>query len=374
MLKILIIISLLGTDGITNSTLTYLENMDRTDLDFYLGVASGKEDNAKKQIERVNALKIPLYIFPSRSRETLEYCKALNRYLKNNKFDIIHVMGNSATMAIEMFIAKKCSVPGRIVHCRNTKCKYKMGSFLLKPMLYHAATDYFACGKDAGRYLYGNRKFVVIPNGKQINKFLFHLDYREKIRQEMNVQEKKVIVHVGKFTAQKNHIFLIDVFEKLCKVSDNYELWLIGEGGEMEKEIHARTREYGLVNKVQFLGYRNDVERILSAADIAVLPSLYEGLPNVVIEWQMAGLPCLLSDTITMECKVMSNVNYLSIKSGIEMWCNEIEKIQISDRNDKQDMIMRMMSDAGYDIRRNAEQLRNIYYEILYRSNGKNTK
>lgn len=362
MLKILIIISLLGTDGITNSTLTYLENMDRTDLDFYLGVASGKEDNAKKQIERVNALKIPLYIFPSRSRETLEYCKELNRYLKNNKFDIIHVMGNSATMAIEMLIAKKCSVPRRITHCHNTKCKYKMGSFLLKPMMYYAATDYFACGMDAGRYLYGNRRFVVIPNGKQINKFLFHLDYREKIRQEMNVQEKKVIVHVGKFTAQKNHIFLLDVFEKLCETSDDYELWLIGESGEMEKEVHDRVYICGLVNKVQFLGFRTDVCEILSAADIAVLPSLYEGLPSVVIEWQIAGLPCLLSDTITMECKVMDNVKYVSLNIGVDGWAEEIKKIRLIEREGKQEVITDKMSNADFNIKENTEKLRKLYF------------
>jgi glycosyltransferase involved in cell wall biosynthesis len=170
------------------------------------------------------------------------------------------------------------------------------------------------------------------------------------------------------FVEAKNHKFLINMFARLCKMSNNYELWLVGSGGELENDIHSLVNDYGLNDNVKFLGFRTDVDKILSAIDLFVFPSIYEGLPNVVIEAQMAGLPCVLSDRISDECKVMDNVMFLSLDDGIEKWCDVIKNVDINDRNQGQDVIKRKMSDAGYDIKRNAEMLKKTYMELLGRA------
>jgi glycosyltransferase involved in cell wall biosynthesis len=367
MLKILIIIPSLKTDGVTNSTLLYLENMDRRNMDICVGVAS-QEGNLESQINRIKAMNIPIKFFPPRHKETLKYCSELKKYLENNPRDIIHVMGNSATMAVEMTVAKNCNVPIRICHVRSTQCKYKLSNKLLKPLLYRNSTNFFACGKEAGKYLYGDRNFIIAPNGKNINKFLFDSNKRLEVRNEISASKKTVIGHIGMFVEAKNHRFLINMFARLCKMSNNYELWLVGSGGEMENDIHSLVNDYGLNDNVKFLGFRTDVDKILSAIDLFVFPSIYEGLPNVVIEAQMAGLPCVLSDRISDECKVMDNVMFLSLDDGIEKWCDVIKNVDINDRNQGQDVIKRKMSDAGYDIKRNAEMLKKTYMELLGRA------
>jgi glycosyltransferase involved in cell wall biosynthesis len=367
MIKILIIISGLKADGVTNSTLLYLENMDRRDMDICIGVAS-QEENLESQIDRIKVMNIPIKFFPTRHKETFRYCTDLKKYLENNPKDIIHVMGNSATMAIEMTIAKKCNVPICICHVHNTQCKYKLSNKLLKPLLYKNSTNFFACGKNAGEYLYGDRNFQIVPNGKNIDKFLFDSNKRIEVRNEIIHSEKIVIGHIGMFVEAKNHKFLIDMFARLCKMSDNYELWLVGSGGELENDIHSQVRDYGLTAKVKFLGFRTDVDKILSAIDLFVFPSLYEGLPTVVIEAQMAGLPCVISDRVSDECKVMDNVAFLSLDDGIEKWCDGIKKANIYDRIRRQEEIRRKMSDAGYNIKRNAEMMKNTYIELFGRA------
>lgn len=368
MIKVLIILSRLDSDGITNSTLLYMENMNRINMEIHIGVASEFNYNSKQEIERIEKLKIPIHFFPTRSRRVVKYCAVLGNFLKKNGFDIIHVMGNSATMAIEMSVAKRRGIPVRITHCHNTRCKYRLCNFLLRPLLYYRTTEFLACGIDAGKYLYGKRDFTVMPNGKDIKKFLFNMDNRKIIREEMHVCSKKVIGHIGKFTEQKNHIFLIEIFAKICEMTDEYELWLIGEGGEKEKDIHEMVKAWGLKDKIKFLGVRNDVEKILSAIDIMVFPSRYEGLPNVVIEGQIAQIPCLLSDTITRECKIMNTVKFLSLKASEEKWASEIMNIQIKNREGNQKMILEKMSFAGYDIVVNAEHLRKIYFKCAKQS------
>lgn len=367
MIKILIILPCLEHDGVTNGTLLYLENMDRTNLDICIGV--GEQCNEKEQINRVKALNIPIQYLPNRSKETLKYCVKLKNYLRENSIDIIHVMGNSATMAVEMTVAWRCNVPVRLVHCRNTQCRYKICNFLLKPALYRFSTGFLACGEMAGRYLYGNRKFTIVPNGKNIERYLFDSEYRKSIRKEMQSENKIIIGHVGKFVEAKNHKFLLEIFNRLSKKADNYELWLVGDGEDKKQEICQQMEKYGLTEKVKFLGFRNDVEKLLSAMDIMVFPSLYEGLPNVVIEWQIAGLPCFLSDTITKECKVMDNVEYLSLDKGAEYWSDKIRKVKIEERDGMQYAIKEKMKLTGYDIKRNAETLKKIYMRSIKEKN-----
>lgn len=361
MIKILMILGGLGKEGITNSVLTYLENLDMTDLDMTLGIV-GEAD--PKSLERARKICVSIHFLPGRNVKPVEYFFALKKLVKQEKYDIVHVHGNSATLAIDMFAAKEGGANVRIAHSRNTSCTHPFMDRLARPFFNHMYTDGFACGEEAGRWLFGDKTFTVMPNGKNVDRYLFKQEKRDELRKKYHVQDKIVIGHTGIFNNQKNHKYLINTFNELCKKNENYELWLMGADGGTFQEVKKQINEYGLKSKIRLFDYQPNVEDYLCAMDIMVFPSLYEGLPNVVIEWQMSGLPCYLSDTITRECCVMENVKYLPLAEDVSVWVEAIENCKIEDRNVNRELIKEHMREAGFDIKQDAEKLREMYLKL----------
>lgn len=362
MIKILMILGGLGKEGITNSVLTYLENLDMTDLDMTLGIAGKAESKA---LERAKKTGIKIVFLPGRNTKPIPYFGALKKLVQKEGYDIVHVHGNSATLALDMLALKAGGVKIRIAHSHNTSCSHIYLDKLFRPLFYRTYTHGAACGIEAGKWLFRNRPFVVIPNGKCISDFLFDDFKRNRYRKELNIDDKIVLGHVGMFNKQKNHKFLIEVFKELCKSSNNYVLCLFGSNGGTESEIKTLVKVYEIEDKVLFMGYKENVSDYLSAMDIMLLPSLYEGLPTVVIEWQIAGLPCLISDTITSECVIMNNVKKLNIRSGAIEWVNYIMHIELQNRNKEKDSIIIKMQNSGYDIAFNAKKLKKMYMELI---------
>ena len=141
-------------------------------------------------------------------------------------------------------------------------------------------------------------------------------------------------------------------------------LWLLGEDGGTKALLEEKIRRCNLQEKIMFLGFRPDVERYLCAMDIMVFPSLYEGLPNAVIEWQISGLPCILSDTITRECKIMDNITFLPLGAEAKAWADKITSTAIAERSEGQDMIRSKMMEAGFDIAQNVVRLKSLYQHL----------
>ena len=361
MVKILIILGGLGTEGITNSVLTYLEHMDKTGLDITLGVA-GKSD--KEQLTRANNIGIKIYFLPGRNIFPIKYFFNMISLIKREKFKIVHVHGNSATLGLDMLAAWIGGARVRIAHSRNTSCTHPLMDKCMRLLFNMTYTDGFACGEDAGMWLFKDKKYTVIPNGKDVNKFIYSEKNRSLVRAELGIKDEIVLGHVGIFNEQKNHDFLIDIFNDLCKQSNNYILCLFGgDGGKLAK-IQEKVNAYGLNSKVKFMGFKNDMACYLSGMDIMVFPSLYEGLPNVVVEWQISGLPCLISDKITRECKVFDNVRYLPIDIGTKIWVDAIKSTLIKDRLSDEEHIRKEIARAGYDISQNVISLRRKYLEF----------
>ncbi|OAA86969.1 glycosyltransferase [Clostridium ljungdahlii] len=362
MVKVLIILGGLGGEGISNSVLTYLETMDKKDIDIYLGVAGPAKKSALK---RAQAIGINLSILPGRNSKPILYFKALKEFVRTQHFDIVHVHGNSATLALDMLAAKRGGCNIRIAHSRNTSCTHPIIDKVLRPLFYANYTDGFACGEKAGKWLFKNRPFTVIPNGKNINRFLFNADIRNTMRRELGIDDKIVLGHVGVFNIQKNHAFLIEIFREICTRSNRYVLVLIGEDGGLQSDIKKKVNDYNLNDKVKFIGFKRDIEKYLCAMDIMVFPSIYEGLPNVVLEWQLSGLPSLLSDCITRECKVMDYAEYLPLDKGEKFWTDKILSTSIRKRNGEQNYIKSIFLKAGYDIENNAKLLKQIYFKLV---------
>ncbi|HMM00275.1 MAG TPA: glycosyltransferase [Bacilli bacterium] len=327
-------------------------------------------DVPEKWKKKISSFGGMLFTIAGRNRHPFRYASKLKKIISNGKYDAVHIHGNSATMAVELFAAKRAKCPIRIVHSRNTKCDHRIIDKILRPYFYHTATDFFACGEKAGQWLFPNREFTVINNGNDIDKNSFSLLDRNKYREDFSIADKTIVLlNIGLFVDQKNHVFLVEVFNKLCQVDqqNDYKLVLVGTGPLLPM-IKEKVITYGLSDKVIFLQNRDDIAQILSMSDIFLFPSLFEGLPNVVVEAQISNLQCLISNRITGEVKLTPNVYFLPIEaSDVSKWVQEIIKSAplINQREATEEKNLAMISEKGFDIRDNAKRLQSIYLSLL---------
>lgn len=359
MVKVLCIMTTgLLRDGIVSSQLEYLKNIDFTDLQIDILSVKTPADGVKEEFEKLGCRVIQ---FPNRIKEFFKYRQQLKKLIKKEKYNAVHVHGSSALMSIELSVAKKLKVPMRIAHSRNTTCSYKKLDKILRGTFYKSYNVALSCGKDAGEWLFGGREFSVLHNGKNLQKFAFNEEVRKKIREEYGFEDKTVFGFVGHLNYQKNVEFLVSVFNDYHRKNPNSALVMMGEGGH-RADIESLIKEYGIENDVILTGRIANVHEMLNAMDVMLLPSRFEGLPNVVLEWQISGLPSLVSNTVTDECKTTSLVEFLPIDSGTGVWVDAIEKLNLSaSRKDSSSDAVKRMKEEKFDIVDAAKYLRELY-------------
>lgn len=288
-------------------------------------------------------------------------------FMEHSEYAIVHGHMQS-TAAIYLKEAKKL---GRITiaHSHNTSSgrgfKAMLKTILQYPIRFRA--DYmFACSKAAGKWLYGKNKMSqnsvkVIYNAIDIDRYRFDAEVRNKIRKQQGLDGKIVIGHVGRFTYQKNHEFLIKVFQMFQEKHGSAILLLIGNG-ESEEKIRNLVKYSGLENSVKFLGVQDNVYEWIQAMDLFLFPSRYEGLPVTLIEAQTCGVPCVISDNITDEA-ILYKVAKVSLKSDVNEWVHVMEeslKINVS-RSEGEAVI----KNTNYNIKNAAAQIENVYCNMI---------
>lgn len=364
MMKILCINSNgLKNDGITNSILNYYANMDRSDMKVDLLQTAG----VAKEIEgRIRECGLQV-IFTQYRKHVIRYILSTARLIRKNRYDIVHVHGSSAILSIDLLAAWLGGCRVRIAHSRNTQCDHRTIDKLLRPLFNALCTERFACGQDAGRWLFGDRPFIVIKNGKDIARFRFDPELRDSVRSRYGWTDQVVLGHVGNFNYQKNHEFLIRVFSELYGKDKKYRLVLMGSGTSYFDAAKEQVKKLGLEEAVLFMGSITNVPEMLQAMDLMLFPSRFEGLPNVVLEWQISGLPAIISDAITRECKVTDLVKYLPIDQGEKIWADEVQKTEVlaENRKLKSEEACIRMKEAQFDIQENAKNLKKIYRRLL---------
>lgn len=348
-------------DGITSWIKTVFSAMDLEGLEVDV-VAWDNTDQSiiasvKKTVTNVR-------ILPNRKKDVVGYIRALRRLTKNKCYDVLHVCGSSGLMSLELGIAAGNGIPLRIAHSHNTTCQHVMLDKITRPLMLKFSNVYLACGTDAGRWLFGSNEFTVIPNGKKISIYRFNIETRQMIRESLALPADAIVIgHVGRFNKQKNHPKLLELFKELRNRSDKYRLVLIGDGDLLPK-MKEMACSLNIEDYVSFLGSRSDVAALLNAMDCMVLPSLYEGLPNVVVEWQINGLPCIVSDSVTRECALTPLVRFSSLSESVSAWADAVEtSLQHSCRERDSVNAASAVAEAGYDIAKIAETLRNLYIE-----------
>ena len=301
------------------------------------------------------------YTVPQNNRGALAMLIAANnlrKTLKKLKPDVFHIHTHHALNAfLDACAALLAGIKTVAVHSHNTSALFHLGAHrFCKKLLPLLKIRRFACGSDAGRWMFGKSKFQILHNGLDTDVFHFSAEKRNSIRAKMCWNNKIIIGHVGRFNAQKNHRFLIDIFSEIKKAEPDAHLVLIGKG-ELEEEIRNKVSAYNLSDSVSFFGTRTDIPELYQGMDLFLFPSLFEGLPVVLVEAQATDLPCLISDTITDEAVWNSNTSSYSLSAKAVDWAEKAISLTKNTRGDTRKIVRA----AGYDIADLAARLDSIY-------------
>ena len=345
-------------NGITSVIMNYYRNMNRTGMQIDFVVKNEISEEFRAELEGSGAT---VHYIP-RNSNPLKYMRQLYRVCKDGGYDVVHIHGNSAMMLLDVLPAVWARVPVRIVHSHNTTCSHVMLHKLLRPLFHRSYTHGFACGEDAGKWLYGRRPFTVLKNGIELAQYRYDPAVREEYRNQIGAGDRTVIGHVGNFIEQKNHTFLLDWFAELVKEDDRYLLLLLSDGALLD-EMKAKAHRLGLDDKVLFMGKSTKARCYFQAMDLFVLPSLHEGLPVVLVEAQAAGLPCLVADTVAAEANLTGTLRYLPINST-RVWVDAVRSTETAaDRAAQSDAWIEKITEAGYDVVANANCMKELYEE-----------
>lgn len=356
--------------GVESVVMNYYRHIDRTKIQFDFICDNDSTNIPYKEIEELGGKVI---LIPSYSKP-FKYHKALKRVLKEGNYKIIH--SNINTLSVFSLFAAKCAgVPVRIAHSHSTTNKKEKKKNLMKQVLRPFskvfATDYMCCSELAGRWLFGNKEYdkgnvYLLNNAIDLDKFKYNESLRKKKRKELGIKDDALVIgHIGRFVAQKNHDFLIDIFNEIHKKNNNSILLLAGQGPLME-DIKNKVKELNLNDSVKFLGQRNDANELYQAFDVFLLPSLYEGLPVVGVEAQASGLLCYLSDDMTKETKVLDITKFMSLNNTPEEWADNIlDDVKKYKRIDTS----KEMTAKNFNIKEEAKKLEE-YYLNLYNNGG----
>lgn len=351
--------------GIENYILNYSNSLDKQKFCFdYVNIYNEKlcfEDEFKRQGSII-------YKLPNYYRHPFKYMKQMKNILNRNNYNIVHCNMNSGVMIFPLIVAKMCNVKMIISHAHNSSSDKGLLKEILHNLIKNVipvfANTYFSCSEKAGAWFYNKKiinsnKYFFIHNAIDVKKFSFSNIERKKMRKVLNINNDTFVIgHVGRFVPQKNHSFLIDIFNEVNKINSNSILLLIGQG-PLVNEIKEKVEKYSLTEKVFFLGQRRDLDKLYQIFDVFVLPSIYEGLPLVGVEAQASGLPCVFSSSITEEVKINDNVEYVSLERNPEEWARTI--IKKSEDNIDRKQLNNNVLKTNFNIINAVKELQKIY-------------
>lgn len=304
---------------------------------------------------------------PAKSQSIVGWYRETKKVVHDYGYKYIIRVSEHSLAALDLVVARQGGADHLIMRSSNASSENKTSIMLHKlfrflPRL--VATTKMAPSTEAAEYSFGKgciEKGQAFLLNNAIDTAVYRYDPagRERIREELGLKDKFVVGHVGRFNQQKNHTFLIDVFNELLKKKPEARLVLVGKG-DLEELIRQKVQDLGIGSYVIFTGVRKDVPQLMSAFDVFLFPSLYEGMPNTVIEAQTAGLPCLVSATITRESQVTDIVSYLDLGEKVDVWASEA--LVLAGRERDREKYHGIMKENGYDINDCVNQFTNLVF------------
>lgn len=356
-IRVLQVVTIMNRGGLETMLMNYYRKIDKSKIQFDFLVHRKEKGDYDDEIEKLGG-KISRIsrIKPWNYRI---YFKELDNFFKQNQhYKIIHSHINENSSFV-CRAARKNRISVRIAHSHTSNLKfdfkYPFRKFARWYMTDKNVTEYFACSEGAGKWLFSDKKFQILPNAIDTNEFIRNFNVREEIRKELAIENKFVIGHVGRFSNGKNHNFLIKIFNEVRKIDKMAVLLLVGEG-VLENEIKKQVRDLNLEKDVIFLGIRDDVNKLMQSMDLFLFPSEFEGLPLVLVEAQASGLRCITSTGVTKESNITGNVEFYDLKISAKKWA----EIILKDKKIKKDYLENIKKN-GYDTNTNIVNLSSFY-------------
>lgn len=354
--------------GVESFLLNVFRHLDKDKFDVsFLTCGISTYDMYRKEIEEKGGRVECVNIYPGDLQSEYKVYKELYTYFLNNKPDVVHI--NSSALSFQILAsaaAKKAGMSSIILHSHNfvpnikpwkAKCRK-----ILKPILTRNGTRFLACSSGAAKWMFEDRildKVEVIPNGIRSKDFEFSYERRSEFRKKNGIKNTDLVLgNIGRFQKQKNHEFMIDILKILVENKSDVLLLLVGEG-ELKEKIVQYAINNGVINHVRFLGERKDIGDFLSAIDVFVFPSLFEGFGIAALEAQASGVYTVVADTIPLDVNVTGEVVYLPIHDA-QVWADEIMSIDLEkDRF----LYNSIIENSIYDDEITGERMQNIYLE-----------
>ena len=366
--RILHIIGKMDRGGAETLLMTIYRKIDRSKYQFDFLVHASDEGDYDAEIRELGGN--VYHIKPYAVVNTLSYQKSFKELLiKHPDIKLIHGHIGSSSLGY-LPVARKLGIPA-VIHSHNTNSSYFFSWLIFAALTYHNrynADYFFACSRQAGIDRFGMKvvesdRFQILNNGIDSVQFSYSESRHNDLKNRYGFEGKNVYGHVGRFAEQKNHTFLIDVFNEIQKRDPNAVLVLIGRG-PLEDNIKKKTEKLGLSDKVHFLGVRGDIPDLLVMMDCYIFPSVYEGLGIALVEAEAAGLPCVCSEAIVPEAIITDSVTQLQLKDGPQKWAETaIHLCETYQRKDQAEVIKA----AGYDINTSIEELTKVYDMLIHR-------
>lgn len=372
-IKRVAVIGMTGNNGGVESVIMNIyRNIDREKVQFDFLIPHGLKKMAYEQEVLQMGGRIFRILYGERESFVKARTSLLDYFKENPEVKAVHLHANFP-YAFPLRMAKKAGIPVRIIHAHSSVLlfhkekgiKGKLKS-IRNAVVYRQVQKYpniyFSCSDLAAKSTFKNKEYIWIKNGINLDEFKYNHQQRRKLRDENNIKDnEKVIGFVGRLCEGKNAVFAMEIFIEYLKLNPEARLIYVGDG-EQRKEIEAKIKEYKLENKVLILGMIADTHRWYQVFDLLLLPSLYEGLPMVLVEAQASGIPCIVSDTVTRQVNVTNLLDYQSNGSSAKCWAENIDKMlsRTYDRSEYKGI----MYNAGFDIVSAANEVMKYYMEM----------
>ena len=355
-IRVLQVVTYMGRGGLETMLMNYYRNIDRNKVQFDFLTHRDERWDYDDEIESLGG---KIYHLPKLNPFSKSYLNTLDKFFKEHKeYQIVHCHQDCLS-GVVLKVAKKNGVRFTIAHAHSASQDKNLKYFikvLAKKNIKKYSDKMFACGEEAGKWMFETDNFEVLNNAIYTDLYTYNKEKADKVKKEFGIENKFVIGHVGRFNYPKNHKFIIDVFNEVQKVKEDSVLMLVGDG-DLRAEIEQKVQDLGLSDKVIFTGVRSDVNELMQGMDMFLFPSLYEGLPVTMVEAQASGLKCIISDKVPLECKMTENVEVVKLEESPQKWAKEVLKYEKYERQNTKEEIVK----ANFDIKANAKYLQEFY-------------
>ncbi len=363
-----LVVAPLGVGGVTNMMINIQQRLDRRKLNFDYLVFHDRIEPSENKVVELGSKKFVASVDNIKIKALRRFVRlfVIAKVCRKNKVKILHYNADTPADIMNVIAAKAGGVKVVTLHSHNAGfgtagLGIRLLSIIFKPLIPLFCDKLVACSNMAARFMFPRRiinknKYLVLPNGIDLDKFNFNQEERIKIRESLGIEGKYVVGHVGRFTDQKNHTFLLDVFQKILELDNSAILLLFGVG-ELFAAVQKKAQELGIIDSVIFYGTSNEMAKMWQAIDVFVMPSLHEGLPVTGIEAQASGVPCIFADTITREVDVTGQSEFLSLKDSPLVWAEHI----LAHKKQKRVSGVPSLRAAHYDIQQTVYEFYHIY-------------